>query len=69
MLRKIFTFILLTIVGLSSYAERTISYGQISCYCPQTGQTLGGGAVVAITIGDDYIEHPDRKSVGRERVC
>ena len=58
MLINIFTFILLTIVSLSSYAERTISYGQISCYCPQTGQTLGGGAVVAITIGDDYIEHP-----------
>lgn len=39
-------------------ADTTISYGQISSFCPQTGQTLGGGAVIAITIGDNYIIHP-----------
>lgn len=42
----------------SAFADRTISYGQISSYCPQTGQMLGGGAVIAVTIGDGYIIHP-----------
>lgn len=43
-------------IGLS--AQRTISYGQISCFCPQTGQMLGGGGAVAITFYDGYIFHP-----------
>lgn len=43
---------------LFSQAQTTISYGQVSCYCPQTGRTLGGGGAVAITFYDDYIVHP-----------
>lgn len=44
--------------SVSVFCQTTISYGQISCYCPQTGQTLGGGAAVAITFYDGYIQHP-----------
>lgn len=40
------------------YAQKTISYGQVSCFCPQTGQTLGGGGAIAITFYDGYISHP-----------
>lgn len=43
-------------IGLS--AQTTISYGQISSFCPQTGQTLGGGGAIAITFYDGYISHP-----------
>lgn len=49
---------LLLAVCINSVAQSTISYGQISCYCPQTGQTLGGGGAVAITFHDGYILHP-----------
>ena len=52
----ILTLILTVYIGAS--AQRTISYGQISCYCPQTGRTLGGGGAKAITFYDDYIVHP-----------
>lgn len=43
-------------IGLS--AQTTISYGQVSSFCPQTGQTLGGGGAIAITFYDGYISHP-----------
>ena len=43
-------------IGLS--AQITISYGQVSSFCPQTGQTLGGGGAIAITFYDGYISHP-----------
>lgn len=49
---------LLIVTYISAVAQSTISYGQISCYCPQTGQTLGGGSVTAITFYDGYITHP-----------
>lgn len=45
-------------VLINSYAQTTVSYGQISSYCPQTGQMLGGGGAVAITFYDGYILHP-----------
>lgn len=51
------TLMLLVSIG-GAIAQTTISYGQISSYCPQTGQTLGGGSVTAITFYDDYIYHP-----------
>lgn len=57
-MRKILTLFIVFAAGLYAFADKTISYGQISCYCPQTGQTLGGGAVIAITICDNYIVHP-----------
>lgn len=57
-MRKIIScLILLLAVCINTFSQTTISYGQISCYCPQTGQTLGGGAVVAITFFDGYIQH------------
>ncbi len=43
---------------LQTFAQTTISYGQISSFCPQTGQTLGGGGAIAITFYDRYIYHP-----------
>lgn len=49
---------LLLLVSIGIFAQTTISYGQISCYCPQTGSTLGGGGAIAITFYDDYIVHP-----------
>lgn len=39
-------------------ADRTFSFGQISCYSPQTGLVSGGGAVISLTVGDGYIIHP-----------
>ena len=48
---------LLSIIA-ETYAQTTISYGQISSYCPQTGQMLGGGGAIAITFYDGYIKHP-----------
>lgn len=57
-MRKIIVcLILLWIVCINSFAQSTISYGQISSYCPQTGQMLGGGGAVAITFYDGYIVH------------
>lgn len=44
--------------SLIGFAQSTISYGQISSYCPQTGQMLGGGGAIAITFYDGYISHP-----------
>ena len=45
-------------ISILSYAEeRTFSYGPISSYCPKTGQTLCGGSVISVTIGDGYIIH------------
>ena len=43
---------------LGAFAQTTISYGQVSSFCPQTGQTLGGGGAIAITFYDGYISHP-----------
>lgn len=48
---------MLCLMFMAAYADRTFSFGQISCFCPQTGQTLGGGAVISVTIGDGYIVH------------
>ena len=45
-------------LAISATSQTTVSYGQISSYCPQTGQMLGGGGAVAITFYDDYIVHP-----------
>lgn len=50
--------LLLLAISVNSHAQTTISYGQISSYCPQTGDMLGGGAAVAITFYDGYILHP-----------
>lgn len=49
---------LVLVINIRAFSQTTISYGQISCYCPQTGQTLGGGRATAITFYDDYIYHP-----------
>lgn len=49
---------LLQIVCNGTFAQKTISYGQVSSFCPQTGQTLGGGGAIAITFYDGYISHP-----------
>lgn len=57
-MRKIVSLVLLLTICISISAQTTISYGQISCYCPQTGQTLGGGGAVAITFYDGFISHP-----------
>lgn len=43
---------------VNSLAQSTISYGQISCYCPQTGQMYGTNCAIAITFYDGYISHP-----------
>lgn len=58
MKRTLSISILLLLVSIGVFAQRTISYGQISCYCPQTGSTLGGGRATAITFYDDHIVHP-----------
>lgn len=58
MKQKISFIVLLLIASIGTFAQTTISYGQISSYCPQTGQTLGGGGAIAITFYDGYISHP-----------
>lgn len=58
-MKKIYSCLtLLFVIYTSLVAQSTISYGQISCFCPQTGQTLGGGGVTSITFYDGYISHP-----------
>lgn len=58
-MRKICSsLILLFAICLDSSSQSTISYGQISSFCPQTGQMLGGGGAIAITFYDGYISHP-----------
>ena len=58
-MRKICSsLILLFAICLNSFSQSTISYGQISCFCPQTGQMLGGEGAIAITFYDGYISHP-----------
>lgn len=57
-MRKILILFLIAFVNYSMYADRTFSFGQISCYSPQTGLVSGGGAVISLTIGDGYIIHP-----------
>lgn len=56
-MKKLFLLVLMMCIASITYAERTFSFGQISCYCPQTGQSLGGGGVISITVGDGYIIH------------
>lgn len=56
-MKRILSILALVLVSIGAFAQITISYGQISCYCPQTGQTLGGGRATAITFYDDYIYH------------
>lgn len=48
------SFLLLALVATG---QTTVSYGQISSYCPQTGQTIGGGGAVSVTFYDNYIVH------------
>lgn len=58
-MRRLFSFVILLLaINIGIYAQTTISYGQISSFCPQTGQMLGGGGAVAITFYDGYISHP-----------
>lgn len=57
MKKKHFYLVLLLSVCIETFAQSTISYGQINSYCPQTGQMIGGGSAVAITFYDGYIYH------------
>ncbi len=58
-MKKILSLItLLLTINIGVIAQSTISYGQVSSYCPQTGQTQGGGGAIAITFYDGYIYHP-----------
>lgn len=56
-MKKLCLLLLMMCMESITYAERTFSFGQISCYCPQTGQTLGGGGVISITVGDGCLIH------------
>lgn len=58
MRKQISALIACLLMAIPAHSQTTISYGQISSYCPQTGQTLGGGGAVAITFYDGYITHP-----------
>lgn len=58
-MKRFFLLVILSlIIGVGLFAQTTISYGQISSFCPQTGQSLGGGGAIAITFYDGYISHP-----------
>lgn len=57
-MKKFLSVLIVLSVSVCALADRTFSFGQISSYCPQTNQNLGGGSVISITIGDDYIIHP-----------
>ena len=58
-MKHLFSITILTLsFCLGTFAQTTISYGQVSSFCPQTGQTLGGGGAIAITFYDGYISHP-----------
>ncbi len=56
-MKQLFLFISFLAISLTAFADRTFSYGQISCYSPQAGLISGGGAVITVTIGDGYIIH------------
>lgn len=56
-MKKFVLLICVAFVSLMAYADRTYSFGQISCYSPQAGLVSGGGAVITVTIGDGYIIH------------
>ena len=58
MKKFVFSLVLMLAASIGIAAQTTISYGQISSYCPQTGQTLGGGGAVAITFYEGFISHP-----------
>lgn len=57
-MKNIVCLALFVVSYINVFSQTTISYGQISSYCPQTGQMLGGGGAVAITFYDGYIKHP-----------
>lgn len=57
-MKIIISLFLCLAVTFNALADRTFSFGQISCYSPQTGLVSGGGAVISLTIGDGYIIHP-----------
>ena len=57
-MKKSILGLLFVLIAFSAMADRTFSFGQISCYSPQTGLVSGGGAVISLTVGDGYIIHP-----------
>ena len=57
-MKRILFLFFAVLISLSVSADRTFSFGQISCYSPQTGLVSGGGGVISLTIGDGYIIHP-----------
>ncbi|MCM1520924.1 MAG: hypothetical protein NC098_09075 [Lachnoclostridium sp.] len=57
-MKKILLSIISLIIAFTALADRTFSFGQISCYSPQMGLVSGGGAVISLTVGDGYIIHP-----------
>lgn len=52
----------MVLAALLSYVahaqELTMSYGQISCFCPQTGQTIAGSQATYLDFYDGYLRHP-----------
>lgn len=59
---------LLFSLSAAAWAQTTVSYGQLSCYCPQTGTTIPGDGAVIVTFYDDYIDflsHGKLKAVQR----
>lgn len=57
-MKKIVSLAICLLLAISAMADRTFSFGQISCYSPQVGLISGGGAVISLTVGDGYIIHP-----------
>lgn len=57
-MKKLVLSVLFCFLTVFAYAERTFSFGQISSYSPQVGMLSGGGIVITVTIGDDYIYSP-----------
>ena len=56
-MKKCITLLICCVISLAAFADRTFSFGQISCWSPQVGLVSGGGAVITITVGDGYIDH------------
>lgn len=56
-MKKFLAAFLAFLFAVTAYADRTFSFGQISCYSPQTGLVSGGGMVITVTVGDGYIIH------------
>lgn len=57
-MKRLILILSVILATVSALADRTFSFGQISCYSPQTGLVSGGGAVISVTIGDGYIILP-----------